>query len=90
MPRSTSPQTSRRSFLKASAAVAAGTLAIGRSAHAQGDGTLRVGLVGCGGRGSGAAANALNADPNAKLVAMADAFDDRLQGSLKGPAHLLL
>jgi predicted dehydrogenase len=44
---------------------------------------LRVGLVGCGGRGSGAAADALRADKNAKLVAMADAFPDHLESSLK-------
>jgi predicted dehydrogenase len=43
---------------------------------------LRVGLVGCGGRGSGAAANALRADPNVKLVAMADVFPDFLESSL--------
>ena len=39
----------------------------------------KVGLIGCGGRGTGAAAQALNADQNVKLVAMADAFEDRLQ-----------
>src|SRR5258705_4152928 len=44
--------------------------------------TLRVGLVGCGGRGRGAAAQALAADANVKLVAMGDAFRDRLQTSL--------
>src|SRR5206468_1474273 len=44
--------------------------------------TLRVGLVGCGGRGTGAAAQALAADSNVKLVAMGDAFRDRLQTSL--------
>jgi len=50
--------------------------------HAAGNDTLRVGLVGCGGRGTGAAAQALNADNNAKLVAMGDAFRDRLDSSL--------
>jgi predicted dehydrogenase len=40
---------------------------------------LRIGLVGCGGRGTGAAANALRADPNVKLVALADAFSDQLE-----------
>ncbi len=83
----TSRQPSRRAFLKTStaavAATVAGSLAIGRGAHAAGDDTLRVGLVGCGGRGRGAAANAMNADKNAKLVAMADVFEDRVQGSLK-------
>ena len=78
----------RRQFLKSStaAAVTAGTLAtlpVGRSAHAAGDDVLKVGLVGCGGRGSGAASQALRADSNCKLVAMADAFEDRLEASLK-------
>ncbi|MFT3747942.1 MAG: Gfo/Idh/MocA family oxidoreductase [Agriterribacter sp.] len=44
--------------------------------------TLKVGLIGCGGRGSGAANQALNADPNVVLHAMADLFQDRLQKSL--------
>jgi predicted dehydrogenase len=43
---------------------------------------LRVGLVGCGQRGTGAATQALAADSNVKLVALADAFEDRLEGSL--------
>lgn len=84
---STSP-TTRRSFLKASTVAASaamvGGLSIGRAAHANGDDVLKIGLIGCGGRGSGAAANALTADKNCKLVAMADAFDDRLQNSLAG------
>ena len=73
---------SRREFIKTSAALVGG-LAIGRSAHAAGSDMLRVGLIGCGGRGTGAAVNALNADRNAKLVAMADAFDWRISGSLE-------
>ncbi|HSR42806.1 MAG TPA: Gfo/Idh/MocA family oxidoreductase, partial [Longimicrobiales bacterium] len=44
---------------------------------------IRVGLVGCGGRGTGAAAQALRAHPDVQLVAMADAFEDRLEGSLE-------
>ncbi len=83
---------SRRGFLKTSGvavgSAALGGLAIGRSAHAAGGDTLRIGLVGCGGRGSGAAANALGADKNTKLVAMADAFADRLEGSLERLAKL--
>src|SRR5690606_10010126 len=43
---------------------------------------LKIALVGCGGRGSGAAVQALTADNNVELVAMADAFSDRLEGSL--------
>jgi predicted dehydrogenase len=73
---------SRRSFLWNSAAAGAATLAIHRGAHAAGSDILRVGLVGCGDRGSGAAANAMNADKGVRLVAMADAFGDRLDRSL--------
>ena len=46
---------------------------------------LKIGLIGCGGRGTGAAGNAMTADKNAKLVAMADAFADRLEVSLTAP-----
>ncbi|RYG40564.1 MAG: gfo/Idh/MocA family oxidoreductase, partial [Chitinophagaceae bacterium] len=44
--------------------------------------TLKVGLVGCGGRGSGAAAQALKADPNVVLHAVGDIFKDKLDDSL--------
>jgi len=73
---------SRRTFLKTSAATVAASAVLLPGAHAAGNDTLRVGLVGCGGRGTGAAKNALLADPKVKLVAMCDAFMDRLQGSL--------
>ncbi|HJT33333.1 MAG TPA: Gfo/Idh/MocA family oxidoreductase [Pirellulales bacterium] len=77
----------RRDFLKGSTAALvggalAGTLAIGRSAHAAGGDLLKVGLIGCGGRGTGAAQQALLADAGVKLTAMGDAFTDRLQKSL--------
>jgi predicted dehydrogenase len=82
-----STQSTRRDFLKASAvaagASAVGSLSLARSAHAAGDDVLRVGLIGCGGRGTGAAVNALTVDANTKLVAMCDAFSDRLEGSLE-------
>ena len=78
---------SRRDFLKTSAlvggALAAPAILSNRVFAANGD-TLRVGLVGCGGRGSGAASQALKADPNLVLTAMGDAFDNQLQNSLKG------
>ena len=84
----TGSRTSRRDFLKtttvAAAGAVAGSMAIARSAHAAGSDVLKVGLVGCGGRGSGAAANALTADENTQLTAMADAFSDPLQESLTG------
>jgi myo-inositol 2-dehydrogenase/D-chiro-inositol 1-dehydrogenase len=78
---------SRRKFLSASGKAAAGLsllggLAIERSAYAAGDDTIKLALIGCGGRGSGAADQAL-ATGNVKLVAMADAFDGKLQSSLE-------
>jgi predicted dehydrogenase len=76
--------TTRRQFLKSSAAVAAAPLVIPDNVHAAGSDLLRVGLIGCGGRGSGAAGQALHADRHVKLWAMADAFEDRLEQSLAG------
>jgi myo-inositol 2-dehydrogenase/D-chiro-inositol 1-dehydrogenase len=77
-------RSSRRDFLKASAAVAAaGSLAIGRSAHAAGNETIKIGMIGCGGRCSGAASESMTAGPYVKLVAMCDVFDDRVQASRK-------
>src|SRR5262249_6999471 len=79
----------RRSFLSTSTAVAGGalvgTLPVERFALGASPGaTLRVALGGCGGRGSGAADQSLKAGgEGVKLVAMADAFKDRLDGSLK-------
>lgn len=74
---------SRRGFLATSAA-AAGTVLINTSpVHAAGSDVLKVGLVGTGGRGSGAAVNALIADPNCKLVALCDIFPDRIASGLK-------
>jgi predicted dehydrogenase len=86
-PTQPTPGGSRRDFLKLSgtAAVAgslAGSLSIARFAHAQGDDQIKVGLIGCGGRGTGAASQALKTKGNVKLVAMGDAFTDRLEGSL--------
>jgi myo-inositol 2-dehydrogenase / D-chiro-inositol 1-dehydrogenase len=77
-------QASRRKFLKnSSTAVVAGSLAAtlgaNRTVHASGSDTLKVGLIGCGGRGSGAAQNAMRAEENVELTVMADAFGDRMQ-----------
>ena len=74
---------SRRTFLKTTAATAAATTLLAPGAFAAGNDVLRVGLVGCGGRGSGAVRDALQADTKVKLVAMCDVFMDRLQDSLK-------
>jgi predicted dehydrogenase len=73
----------RRRFLRTSTTVGGallGALAVPRSVHAGTDETIRVGLVGCGGRGMGAAIDALAADEQAKLVAVADTFADKAQG----------
>ena len=73
---------SRRDFLKTSAAVgAATTFTAANAVHAQGSDILKVGLIGCGGRGTGAAVNAMRAEDNLRLTAMADVFGDRLEHS---------
>jgi myo-inositol 2-dehydrogenase/D-chiro-inositol 1-dehydrogenase len=77
---------SRRQFINASgAALLTGAIAanevVAQERNFATD-TLRIGLIGCGGRGTGAAAQALNADSNTKLVALGDAFKDRLETSL--------
>lgn len=78
---------SRREFLKrstlAGAALAAPAVLTGNLFAGTNSDTLRLGLIGCGGRGSGAASEALTADQNVVLTAMGDAFEDRLQNSLK-------
>jgi predicted dehydrogenase len=81
--RSTSPApTSRRDFLKASGVAAAAGALAAPAVHAAGSDLLRVGLIGCGGRGTGAVAQALKADANVRLVAVGDAFADRWQDCL--------
>src|SRR3990172_5914739 len=76
----------RREFLKTSAAagaaLAAPALLSRRLFAAETSDTLRVGLIGCGGRGTGAAQQALTADKNAVLVAVADVFAERINSSL--------
>ena len=81
-------QTSRRDFVKGSGLVVGGGLLAGGlpssvSAYAAGSEEIKIALVGCGGRGTGAAAQAMSTGKGVKLVAMADAFEDRLQESLK-------
>ncbi len=78
--------TPRRTFLKTSATVAAGA-ALGAvkpfGVHAAGSDTIKIALIGCGGRGTGAAAQALSTAGPTKLVAMADFFPHRLKNSLE-------
>jgi predicted dehydrogenase len=77
----------RREFLKTTSAVVGGTLlgglAIERAAFAAPDETIKIVLIGCGSRGTGAADQALSTEGPVKLVAMADAFDYRLKSSLE-------
>jgi len=74
---------SRRDFLKSSATAATGaalgSLAIARSAHAQGSESIRIGMIGCGGRCSGAAGAALSQGKDVKLAAMTDVFEGRME-----------
>jgi len=76
----------RRFFIKSSSLVAGGLVLpsfnINRMANSSNNKKLKVSVVGCGGRGTGAAVQALRADDNVELVAMADAFKDRLENSL--------
>ncbi len=77
--------TTRRDFLKLSAAAAAGatTLSVAAGAHAAGNETIRIGMIGCGGRCTSAAGESMQAGPYVKLVAMCDVFKDRLEDSRK-------
>lgn len=75
----------RRLFIGGSlAAAAASTLTIIKPelVHGAGKERLQAGLVGCGGRGTGAAIDLLTADPNVELISMGDIFEDKLQKSL--------
>jgi predicted dehydrogenase len=80
-------QSSRRDFVKQSTILAGGILAVPLMSKANffsgADDTIKVALVGCGGSGTGAAMQALSTKQNVKLVAMADAFRDRLDESYK-------
>lgn len=76
----TKPDFSRRDFIKTSSTLAAAA-ALAPSVFAGNDETLKIALIGCGGRGSGAASQALSTDGPVKLVAMADVFKDRLDDS---------
>ena len=81
------PESSRRDFIKTSTAAVVGTTL---SAHiptlagawAHGNDEIKVGVIGCGGRGTGAIGNVLEGAPGVKIVAMGDAFKDRLEDSV--------
>ncbi len=78
--------TNRRQFLQQSTSALAATAlasAISARSYASENNTIKIALIGCGGRGTGAAFNALQTAGPVELVAMADVFPDRLENSLK-------
>jgi predicted dehydrogenase len=91
-PKPAEKKTSRRNFIKNSSLLAAGAavagnmtsgLTVARAAHAYGSDTIKIGLVGCGGRGTGAADQAMNTQGGGvKLVAVADAFENRMRAAV--------
>ncbi len=79
----------RRDFIKTSTMAAAGaalTSTVARTAHAAGSDEIKVALVGCGGRGTGAVDQIMNTKGNTKLVAVADAFGENANGAISGLA----
>jgi myo-inositol 2-dehydrogenase / D-chiro-inositol 1-dehydrogenase len=83
----TPANSTRREFLKTSSALAAGAALAGglnfaQTARAAGSDQLKIALVGCGGRGKGAVKDALEACKGVKIVALADAFEDRAKDAL--------
>ncbi len=79
----------RRNFIKSTSVLGAATAlagcatAIGKNSHALGSDRVKVGLVGCGGRGTGALRNMIEADQNIKVVALADLFPDKIVSAKK-------
>lgn len=77
----------RRTFLKTTAATASaaafGALNTQRFGYAAGDDVIKIGLIGCGGRGSAAANDALDAEPGIKLIAVGDIFPEKVQKTLE-------
>lgn len=79
---------SRRDFLKGSTAAVAGLalaggLNLARTAHAAGGDELKIALIGCGGRGTGAVKNCFDSVENVKLIAVADAFENNAKSCLE-------
>ncbi|TVQ00202.1 MAG: gfo/Idh/MocA family oxidoreductase, partial [Planctomycetaceae bacterium] len=80
-------QPNRRGFIKSSTTAAAGAAllssGIARTAHAAGDDQIRFVVVGCGGRGTGAADQIMNTKGNVKMVAVADAFQRNAETTIR-------
>jgi predicted dehydrogenase len=82
--------TTRRDFLRTTSTAAIGASLLGSiapRAYAAGDETIHIGLVGCGGRGRGAAAQALSTEGSVKLIGMADAFREPIDSALNSIAR---
>ena len=83
----TTPELNRRKFVKASGLAVGGMMLspslVAAKAHIDGDDTIKIGLIGCGGRGTGAAIQALSTKQNVKLVALCDAFRDKVDQTYK-------
>jgi len=74
----------RRDFIKTSAAASIAAAIPGSlGLHAAGSDTIKIGVIGCGGRGTGAAIDAMEAAPGVEVVALYDVFQDRIDESLK-------
>ncbi len=80
---------SRRTFIQSGGIMLAGgsvlgtNLSVARGAHAYGDDTLKIGLIGCGSRGTNAVIQAMNTDGATRLVAMADVFESNVQSAFR-------
>lgn len=72
----------RRDFLRTTAAAGLAAAIPARGLFAEGSQTLRVGLIGCGGRGTGAAIDCVNSSPGIVVTALGDLFPDRVEASL--------
>src|SRR5258708_11833574 len=82
-PKGSAPS-SRREFLSTTAAAAGATALLGvvPSVHAAGNDTIKIGVIGCGGRGTRAAANTFTRNEGGTIHAMGDLFKDNLENSL--------
>ena len=80
-------ESSRRNFIKTSAAAlstaAVSAADLSRRVYAAGSDVIKIGLIGCGGRGSGAALDAMQVNDDVRLIAMTDVFEDRLHDKRK-------
>lgn len=77
----TTQNSTRRDFIKTGATALGGAALLAGGVHAAGGDEIRVGIIGCGGRGSGAAHDVLRSSKGVRIVALGDAFEDRAKGA---------